>query len=433
MIKKLCVILSLSGIISAFLLPNAVSRAESAITFGWDTLDYGRPTINSSYFIGNGSTSNGSLYQSLLETLPSCQTLVEIQVPVTDCIESLESQVGNENWVSGKLVRYLPVRWQPRFIKISDAASNILEFSDATIDIPSDSAANTYTGSRGALWTFNGVNHSIGNEFIFFVDTYGVAKDGRVDWSQGFIKSNLYPVSVSDVRFTTLRGLDGSGTCVTDSSRRFCLKKGEFPRDIRFRVTLRLNKAAASISSERWFVSRTSNPSLTITSSGTDQALVFEGGPVTVQVPTIRLPREENLLRAFVKSWISSTDKDLTDLEANVKRGAEYYLKSGGITMSSNSEESTKVFAGWDPFMKYATINELSGWNFTNQGAGISSSPLYSQLSQCPKSANYPGLVASNSTAVEPGPPTLNTTDDSLEYRVSAPHLNAEGTKNTGT
>jgi hypothetical protein len=437
MVKKILVILCTFGIFSALMSPIAVSQTKPVVIFGWDTLDYGKPRFNSSYFNGIGSkASNGSLYQGVLETLPYCKTLIELAVEVTDCIESLEARVANNDWVVGKLVRYQPVRWQPRYIKISDAASNIVEFSDAKIDLPADSIANTFTGSRGAIWTFDGIKHDIGNEFLYFADAYGVAIDGRVDWNQGFLKSNLYPVSVSDVKNVQnptfpnvpIYSRDDSGTCVIDSTRRFCVKQSKFPADIRFRVTLKLNKAGASISSDRWFITRTTNPALTITPSGVDQTFVFEGEPVSVQVPTISLPREEVPMREFVKSWYSSLNKGSPDLEVEIERGVPYHLNSTGSISNSNSTGSTKVFAGWEPFMKYATLKELSGWTFTNE-----SDSLTPALSRCPKSARYPGLVASNSTAVEPGPPTYNNTDESLEYRVAAPHLTENGAKNVGT
>ena len=211
------------------------------------------------------------------------------------------------------------------------------------------------------------------------------------------------------------------------------MKENKFPRDIRFRLTLKLNRAAASISSDRWFITHTTNPTLTITSNSPDRRFILEGGPVTVQVPTIHLPRERDVVTAFVNSWLSTMKKSSSNFDALVQNQVDYYLDGGGLIESSNNGGSTKVFAGWEPFMKYAKITELNGWNFTNEGGAIASEGLALKLNTCPKNSQYPGFVASNSTAIEPGPPTLNITDDSLEYRVAAPHFTASGDQNIGT
>ena len=63
----------------------------------------------------------------------------------------------------------------------------------------------------------------------------------------------------------------------------------------------------------------------------------------------------------------------------------------------------------------------------------MSSPTLQLKLSTCPKAKKIPGFVSSNSTAVEPGPPSFNTTEQTLEYRVAAPHLTESGSKNSGT
>ncbi len=442
MTKRIIFILAISGYFAALFSPIAASQVEPSITFGWNTLDYGRPTVNSSYFIGNGSVaSNGSTYHPLIETLPICQTLVELKLSATDCIESLEARVGDGSWTPGKMNRYLPMRWQPRYIKVSDAASNIVEFSDDVIDLPAIPSANIFTGSRAAMWSFDGISHSTGNQFLFYVEAFGIAIDGNADWSQGFLRSNLYPVSISDIKNeknnaspgNATYGQTGLGTCVINRSRTFCMKETKFPADIRFRVTLKLNRAAASIDSDRWFITRTTNPSLTISSGNPDRRFILEGGPVTVQVPKIQLPRERDVVTSFVKSWMSSVQKQSNDLDALVQKQVEYLLTGNGLIEAANSAGSTRVFAGWEPFFRYAELTELNGWNFSNEGGSLASEALSEKLRSCPKSSRYPGFVSSNSTAIEPGPPVLNNEENSLEYRVAAPHLSASGEQNFGT
>jgi hypothetical protein len=443
MTKKFLLILALSGLLFGVTAPTANSQLTPEITFGWNTLDYGHPTVNSSYFIGEGSiSSNGSLYQPVIATLPQCEVLTGMKLTPSDCIESLEVMNESGRWVRGEIAKHLPVRWQPKYKKIIDNAGNIVEFSEGVIDLPASSAANMFSGGRSALWEFDGVSHENGKQFLFNVDAYGVAINGVVDWQQGFLNSNLYPVTVTektnlekslnDNSIASYSSLE-SGTCVQNTSRSYCMKASTFPKDVRFRLTLRLDKAAASLNSDRWFITRTSNPTLEVKESSSYRTMVIEGAPVVVQVPTIDLPRDKDIVFAFVKSWLSTLGKISDDLNVLIQKQADSFMTGNGYIETANNAGSTKIFAGWEPFMKYGSVKQLTGWNFTNVGSSLSSPTLQLKLSGCPKTKNIPGFVSSNSTAIEPGPPTFNTSEQTLEYRVAAPHLTESGSKNSGT
>jgi hypothetical protein len=443
MTRKVAATLALSMFISGFGMPVATTQLKSTISFGWNTLYNGWPTVNSSYFLGQASTSgNGSLYQSLVATLPACKILEERNLTPTDCVDSLEAQSGNGNWIRGRISQHIPVRWQPTYKKIIDNAGNIVEFSEGEIDIPSSAAKNMISGGRSALWEFDGISHSGGNKFLFHVDADGVAINNSVDWVQGSLTSNLYPVSIKESLDVSKSSNDNSlanysvtdsGTCIQTSSRSYCMKANLFPADIRFRLTLRLEKVAASINSDRWFVTRTVNPILKVTENSSYRKMVLEAAPVVVQVPTIELPREKDTVVAFVESWLTTLGKISPDIKSLIQKQADVFMDGSGYIEVANSAGSTKIFAGWEPFMKYGTVKQLTGWNFTNVGSTLSSPSLQLKLSQCPKSKNFPGFVSSNSTAIEPGPPTFNATEQTLEYRVAAPHLMESGLKNSGT
>ena len=443
MTKKLISILALSVLSLGFCAPVATSQLKPTITFAWNTLDYGWPTVHSSYFLGLASpSSDGSLYQPLIATLPECGILADRNLAQLDCIESLEAQNENGNWVRGKIAQHLPVHWQPTYKKIIDNAGNIVEFSDGEIDLSANSAKNMITGGRSALWEFQGITHAGGDKFLFNVDADAVAINSSVDWKQGSLTSNLYPVSIKEtldvgksLNDTSVANysVTDSGTCIQTSSRSYCMKVSAFPENIRFRLTLKLDKVAASINSDRWFITRTANPTLEIKEFSSHRTMVLEAAPVVIQVPTIELPREKETVLAFVKSWLTTLGKVSPDLNSLIQKQADIFMDGSGYIEVANSAGSTKIFSGWEPFMKYGTIKQLTGWNFTNLGSTLSSPSLQLKLSECPKSKKFPGFVSSNSTAIEPGPPTFNASEQSLEYRVAAPHLMASGQKNSGT
>ena len=134
MTKKFLSILTLSGLLLGVTAPTANSQLKPEISFGWNTLDYGHPTVNSSYFIGEGSlSSNGSFYQPLIATLPQCQILTGMKLTPSDCIESLEVMNESGLWVRGEIAQHLPVRWQPKYKKIIDNAGNIVQAASIVV------------------------------------------------------------------------------------------------------------------------------------------------------------------------------------------------------------------------------------------------------------------------------------------------------------
>ena len=86
-----------------------------------------------------------------------------------------------------------------------------------------------------------------------------------------------------------------------------------------------------------------------------------------------------------------------------------------------NSLEGMKEFAMWLPIIKDSAAAAPTAWYFRNEGGNIGSQCVDSQ-------SQITGLVTTNATVFIPGPPSFNESEGSLDYKVLAPHLLADGT-----
>lgn len=418
---------------SVVLLITQVSPiAASTIPFTWDTEYLAFPSYGPTYQDG------GIVY----ETFPVCSSLAEKTLRTSDCIESLQVSSNGQKWVEGSLREYVPTRW---------TGAGSVAFSKNFLDLVADESKGLFSGGRSSIWRFDGVKHPGGQDFLLSVSAYGVLVDDRVDWRQGFIRGDLFAISKETEG--QIEGRDfpaqitaetSSRSCTSGERASYCLTSHTFPKNLRIRLSLRLEKANASLNSSSWIFARMENPNVMENKpqKGFGEIFTIEGSPVDIQSPRILLPNDPSLLSEFCTSWMKSA-KGLDEAESSNKKGAqsgaeliqnclEFHSKGGGLQETSGGNGSTRVFRGWEPFMRYATIRELSSWSFSNPGFSLDV-PTAEKLNACPVVEKLGGLVSGNATAVEPGPPKFNPQSAALEYRVAAPHLRADGTRNFGT
>jgi hypothetical protein len=95
-----------------------------------------------------------------------------------DDIDFVEATtIGGDN----KEARSSSIKWIPQNMKWNWLYSKLMDMA---------------VEANSALWEFDGVSHKNGKQFLLHVDAYGIAINGAVDWQQGFLTSNLYPVAV---------------------------------------------------------------------------------------------------------------------------------------------------------------------------------------------------------------------------------------------
>ena len=406
--------------------------ATSQVLFTWDTEYLALPSYGQTY------QDESIVYQ----TLPICSTLQEMKLRVSDCVESVQASQNGTEWTDGKLYEYVPTRW---------TGAGTVAFSKNLIDLPADESLGLINGSKSSLWRFKGIKHSSGSDFLLSITAFGVISNQKVDWGQGFIKGALYPVQTEKKGLTSnfdsaaeLTSETRLRACTSSKDASICFTSQDFAKDLRFRLSLRLEKVNASLNSTSWIFARMESPLIVQSAplKGHGQIFTIEGSPVEIQSPRILLPNEPTVMKDFCSSWLGSVNK-LGPADSSNKTGAisgeemiqrcvQVYSQGIGLQETGFGALSTNLFRGWEPFLKYAEPFQVASWSFSNPGFSLDV-PTAEKLNACPKVDRIGGLVAGNATAVEPGPPKFNPKNSALEYRVAAPHFRKDGAKNVGS
>jgi hypothetical protein len=91
----------------------------------------------------------------------------------------------------------------------------------------------------------------------------------------------------------------------------------------------------------------------------------------------------------------------------------------------SAGEYAIQDFNKWIPFMSDKAQALQSRWSFgTIGGEQIFNGK---SLKQCLSTKNVAGIVMTNATVYQDGPPSWNSIDTSLDYKVAAPHFTPTG------
>ena len=431
--RVLLIGISIISLIATFAPAQAALPPTIKVT--WNTLQYAGPRLQSSQYLGSGTVAeDGKLYQFINISLAPCQSLKAIQEKESDCINFIEVKNGSGEWVKGKFLNFVPAKW---------TGNSEVEFSDEVVNFKGVEKLSIPNGSRAAIWDFPGVSHSGGSDFLFSFDFSSGAVNGVPGWDQSTIQTFLNPVSIVD-KFTPGKGSgstsitdDTRGTCIQNAERIYCLKGQPFPKDLRFRVQIKLNALKSALQSRSWFFGTAINPSYEQKTDPSDKnsiLLTLQGDPIHVQVPELNIPRDRSIVEAYATSWLTELEKLKFYGPSMITKVVDSMMSSAyGDGQDATNQYSTRAFKGIEPFLKYATIEERSGWGFSTLGAVPGTSPYYQKFMSCPVENKIGGLVSSNATATEPGPPIFNSTDGTLEYRVAAPHTKANGDLNIGT
>jgi hypothetical protein len=416
-------------------LTPAQAALPATIKVTWNTLQYAGPRLQSSQYLGSGTVAeDGKLYQFINVSLPTCKSLRELRKKEMDCITSLEVKRDSGSWVMGELTGLVPAKW---------TGNSEVQFTSEALDFSESDSSLLPNGSRSSLWSFPGINHSEGKDFLFSFDFTSIAINGVPRWDQSSIQTFLNPITITD-KFSPGKGAgmttistDTRGTCIQNAERFYCMKGNAFPKDLRFRVQIKLSKLKSALQSRSWFFGTAVNPNYEQKPDPMDSdsiLLTLQGDPIYVQVPELNIPRDRTIVEAYATSWLTELEKVKFYGPSIITKVVDSMMESAyGDGQDATNQYSTRAFKGIEPFLKYATIEERGGWGFSTLGAVPGTSPYYQKFMSCPIENKIGGLVSSNATATEPGPPIFNTSDGTLEYRVAAPHTKATGDLNIGT
>ena len=323
------------------------------------------------------------------------------------CIVGIWAQDSSGKRIPGELVRTIA------FDKKYAIAENV------ALNLPNS------TG-YGAIWSFPGVKNSAGsNKYLARtnVTMFKMAKDQIFKY--GEINSNITPITEISGNYAPIElGPNGgySGSLTTPEGKRcagvengICLLPAEFPTEYRFGLTLRMGEKLSG-----WFHGRFSLPQISISNWKQGQEISVEGAPVKVPALDFVVPMTD--LSPEMLQQLTDCRKDISCRGA---RGSE----SGVWQTATNitHPNAMELLTGFSKLYLDRATTTKTYWSFKNM-FNHAGSINEGTLKECSSSAgSLAGLVTTNSLTYSSGPPVFDKASGSLIYKVSSPHLEANG------
>jgi hypothetical protein len=337
----------------------------------------------------------------------------------TDCIESISASKSDGTILEVKPVGKFPGPKQQ--------------------DYSGSSSMGLPPGGQTTLVEIPGAPHAGGITYLAVVNPWGYLDrrsysgnsefkmDLRVALYAVKIKGGSYRVSLNGTSVSDYPGSralwnvngggDPNGSClINDSSS--CAEAMEIPEDLRLGIKIRISYVV-----KNWFGGRLANPDISVSSGNGSQSIIeVSAFPVKVaavyeSIPIGNVPQS---LFDFYQDRAKASPgayevPELVKFRDNPQGNYSVYTSIG------QSQSNMDTFSKWLPLVEDKADALPTLWNF-------SSITSESQWNDCLKdSKSLAGFVLSNATQYIDGPPTYNAKDNTLDYKVAAPHFTPEG------
>lgn len=371
--------------------------------------------------------ADGYGYEAIL---PQCASEADI-----NCIADFGVTDAQSNLTSAKFQRYFPLK-----------ALNAFEGSPE-IGVPS--------GATGSVYSLPEADFGASNLYFVRVSTAGGGN--RQGSNLSSLDIQVYPVNYQDSQvigefdaglrsFTdsthltpgwswAAPGITPGVFCVANSAtEKKCLQRYEFPSNKRFFLNLRMSKLPSG-----WLHGRVAKQDISITTSGNASILSIQGEPVSVPA-VYKMYKWNEMPAALQNQYDVNTGFYINDParnDPNNKSGPggrsagnpDPFKRNVIIKPDSWSSLGMDQFKLVLPFVNDQATAVLSSWTVRTLSPGEMSGS-----NQCfNNTGRITGLVATNATHYSAGPPTFDTTTQSLIYKVSAPHFTDKKTEFLGT
>ena len=309
--------------------------------------------------------------------LPRCDGDVQ-----TDCVQGVSARDGTGIERFGVFSQYFP----------TTTSSNFL--GEPSAKIPS--------GSNSSIWNIPGVSHAGGSDFMVMVSIDGSVDESHKVFSGHYpsLRAAVYPVAVTPGQFepwipdssgVSTRSQDPHGNCVA-LTRGYCAARQDFPEELSFALTLKLSSVPAG-----WLWGRLVSPLVSYETNASGILLKVEAKPA--KVPAVAV-------------WVDATKIPQSIAKVTATCNIDEMCGYGHGWNNPNSVED------WRPFYKDKASWVRGHWSFNNVG-GTSARDSGSCFSD---ESTFHGLVATNASYSNGGPPTYSTNDKTFTYTVGSPH-----------
>ena len=311
-----------------------------------------------------------------------------------------------------------------------------------------DIAANIPDGGLPSLWTFDGLMHQGGDKFMVYPRYFhnGAGRgDNKVtslapdqfDVGIFAVSKEKYPGEAQNAVFNVRAGTADAvgkaawwnGTnygCQATGNKGECAMSWPLPKDVRFRVEIK-----TSIPLSSFMHGRLLDPTIKISADSTGgQTFTIEGGSVSVPV---------------LNTWIKNSEmpKPLYDYLYAMPNWGGFFVYTDGKGSSRDnvqllqhfdqySAQTFKEYLWWLEVAKDKSIGDRTMWIARTLSANEIDSAGEQVRTCLSSSKDLNGIVTTNAGMYISSPPVFNKETQSLDYKVSAPHLNDTGKLNIG-
>ena len=307
--------------------------------------------------------------------LPRCDGDVQ-----TDCVQAVSARDDSGVERVGVFSQYFP----------TTAPSNFL--GDPSAKIPS--------GSNPSIWKIPGVSHAGGTDFMAMVSIDGVVDESHRTFS-GFYPSlrvALYPVALTPGRFepwvpdpsgVSTSSQDQHGNCAALATG-FCAARQDFPEQQAFSITLKLSSVPAG-----WLWGRLISPLVSYETNASGTSLKVEAKPALV--PAVAVWAEASKVSSSMGLATCNVDQMC------------------GYVHGWNNPNSIE---DWRPFYRDKATWVRGQWGFMNAGgtSGSEGGGCFSDEKM------FHGLVATDASYSNNGPPIYSAKEETFTYSVGSPH-----------
>ena len=211
----------------------------------------------------------------------------------------------------------------------------------------------------------------------------------------------------SGIRNVTVENIRPTCLAITEG---YCFKQAKLLNLPKIELKLRLPRNIGG-----WLKGRLSSPEMKVEKFNEDSNLLTVSG--------------EYVAMPIMGGWVKYDDLP-SDFIMKLYPSAGYPDNKnqtlGLYADASQGARAFEEFSAWAPYLKDRALTTIDTWSF---GTNISSSS-----NPCLRStASVAGLVTTNASVYSSEPPIWNPVTYSLDYKVAAPHFNAQGDENVGT
>lgn len=355
--------------------------------------------------------------------LPNCSDSI-----TDDCIIGFSAVKLDGTVVKAKFMRSFPNETSPSF--------------------KGSKAINLPDGWYPSMWTFDGIGHPGGENFMLRASLFGFNSARGITSLRPQLRIGVNAISTASQNASgnwnaatrnvnadglTMLGGGAGPTCDFFLGIKECATPWALPKDVRFKVEVKISSKLSG-----WVNGRLSDPNVIVTPNGvTGQTVLIEAAPM--QVPIFAIWKRFTDLSPSAQKEITTVGATPGSIpfpndwrQFYPGKGPEPFDKiSKSFSLSNYNQQDFKNFLNLLALSDDKSIATKSLWHFeTAQNGSLFNDPV---IQKCSKTdAGISGFVSTNSTMFLLEPPSFNKESQSLDYKVAAPHYDRNGKENIG-